>query len=406
MRLPTLLQRPGALLSLLLLPQGVLAGAQEPWYRVELLVFSNEATRSNELFEPTPTLQYPNAARFLVEPERVRANAQAHPDSHSAIDEFGRQILTPVPAPMPLGGGAGRAAGAPLPDTAAERAPGPSTGAAPQHLAAHTQPPDPNAPLDPNEPVATAKAALPTPFVVLPEEQLEFRDKAASMQRSGRYHTLFHAAWLQPVPDESAALPIILDHSGDSGSWPRLQGSITLFLSRYLHVSTNLWLNTSGDYLGGSDWRMPAAPLGPPAVIIEAPPTMSGDAPLDPVATPAGPQRAAPFDPDQPAPPGSSHAPAAVGPAPSGSGEGWASDPNEPHPEAIAGPQYPFRHAVLLQQGRRMRSAEVYYIDHPLFGVVLKLTALSAQELAAAARAEALRRAQAQAMTGPADQAP
>ncbi len=38
------------------------------------------------------------------------------------------------------------------------------------------------------------------------------------------------------------------------------------------------------------------------------------------------------------------------------------------------GPIYPWRHAVLLKQKRKMRSNEVHYIDHPALGLVIKLT--------------------------------
>ena len=37
-------------------------------------------------------------------------------------------------------------------------------------------------------------------------------------------------------------------------------------------------------------------------------------------------------------------------------------------------PDYPWRHAVLLQQTRRMRGGELHYIDHPMFGLLIKVT--------------------------------
>ncbi len=48
-------------------------------------------------------------------------------------------------------------------------------------------------------------------------------------------------------------------------------------------------------------------------------------------------------------------------------------------------PVYPYRHAVLLDQTRRMRSNETHYIDHPLLGVVIKFTPITAEDLAAIA---------------------
>jgi hypothetical protein len=47
--------------------------------------------------------------------------------------------------------------------------------------------------------------------------------------------------------------------------------------------------------------------------------------------------------------------------------------------------QYPYRHAVLLQQKRRMRSEEIHYIDHPLLGIVVTLTPMTPEELEAQA---------------------
>ena len=73
-----------------------------------------------------------------------------------------------------------------------------------------------------------------------------------------------------------------------------------------------------------------------------------------------------------------------------------ASREEEPEPE---GPLYPWRHAVTLKQERRMRSTEIHYIDHPMLGVVVKLSPLTEEELLARATAEA---AEPQADPGPA----
>ncbi|NCF17991.1 MAG: hypothetical protein GWP63_07085 [Haliea sp.] len=303
------------------------ASAQEidRWYRVELLVFSHENARSAEQWEAIPSLAYPAAARFLVEPDRVEANLDRY-RADSIVDEYGRQILTILPEP--------------------DQSPGQDIPAAP----------DPNVPPAVTE---TTEPRLPTPFVALPASQREFRGKAAYMQRSGRYRTLFHQAWVQPVAESEGALPLILDRSGDTGDWPRLQGSITLYLSRYLHLQTDLWLNTPGDYLPG-EWQMPPPPLGPPSVIVV-------ELPIE------EPEEQETF------------------------GEQWLEEePTLPGNEEQASPEqgplepvYPWRHAVILQQKRRMRSNEVHYLDHPLLGLVIKLTPLTGEDLEILARAEA-----------------
>jgi hypothetical protein len=280
------------------------------WYRVELMVFSHTGGQSAEQWDPTPVLVYPDAARFLSNAGQVNAasasqyeySVQTAPEQQSAAGEL-----------YPLQ----------------------------------------------ESPTAPVLPALPTPFVRLGNAEQDFRGKAAYMQRSGRYRILFHETWLQPVTERSRALPIILDQSGDTGQWPELQGSILLSVSRYLHLETNLWLNTNGDYLPGS-WQMPAPPLGPSSATEEP-----QESELDISTEESG---------SEP-----------------GQEERWQEESWQeasPEEEAVPGPIYPFRHAILLQQKRRMRSTEVHYLDHPMLGVVTKLTPLTAQDLESLARGE------------------
>jgi hypothetical protein len=201
---------------------------------------------------------------------------------------------------------------------------------------------------------------LPQPFTLRASTELEFRGKAAYMQRTGNYRTLLHQTWLQPMSDETNALPIVLDRSGDSRDWPLLQGSIKLYLSRYLHIETDLWLNTSGNYLPGR-WTMPAPPLGPPSlVLIEPEPPLPVDVASDALSIE--------FPSELP------------------------QSTDETDPVALepvdAEPVYTWRHAVAFAQRRRMRSNEVHYLDHPMLGVVVKLTPLSEEELEVIAAAD------------------
>ena len=308
---------------------------QERWYQVELLVFSREGSNAarSEQWPATPRLSYPGATRFLVEPARVEANLAANPGGESEVDVFGRQFIN-FPEPQQAG-----------------------------EFAAAQQPPAPAAEEAPAQEATARQAALPatpTPFVTLPRSAREFDGKAAYMQRTGKYRTLFHHSWLQPVVDERNALPIVLDRSGDSGDWPRLQGSIKLYLSRYLHLETNLWLNTDGSYLPG-EWRMPAPPLGPVSLLVAERTTVgqAEAAPGSDASEPGGVFSAERLPPGQ-----------------------------EVAEEAEPEPVYGFRHAVLMQQKRRMRSKEVHYLDHPMLGVVVRLNPVDEDYLRALAAAE------------------
>jgi hypothetical protein len=202
--------------------------------------------------------------------------------------------------------------------------------------------------------------ARPTPWIARPAREREFRGKAAYMQRTGRYQTLFHETWLQPMAGDADSIPIVIDRSGDQQDWPQLQGSVRLYLSRYLHIETNLWLNTDGSYIPGS-WAMPAPPLGPVSlIVIEPEPEQEVELGAEQSMLSADSLFDAPED-------------AAEGPL----------DANEP-----PGPMYPWRHAVALTEKRRMRSEEVHYLDHPMLGLVVKLTPLTEEELEALAAAE------------------
>lgn len=174
--------------------------------------------------------------------------------------------------------------------------------------------------------------------VTLPGSELEFRAAASRLQSNGRYQKLFHKAWTQRIVGRSQATPIVLDKSGDGGPWPALQGTIKLYLSRYIYLETNLWLNTDGAYLN-SPWRMPPPPLAPPSTT--APNTWAA---AQPVAS------------------------------------GQVTDNAIGSSEQATGREYPYAHAVLLDQTRRMRSGEVNYLDHPLFGIIVKVTPLAAQQ--------------------------
>lgn len=298
----------------------------ERWYQVELLIFSHEGGATAEQWEPLPELSYPNKARFLMYPKQIISRQQQH-DGVSEVDQFGRQFLRPAPEDID------------------------NTQTVPDIPVAGTSAAAPQAAQDAKATIAST----PTAFTALSKKSAEFYGKAAYMQRSGRYKTLFHETWVQPVQGESTAVPIIIDRSGDSGQWPSLQGSVKLHIARYLHIETNLWLNTQGEYLPG-EWRMPAPPLGPLSVVIEEP----EEAPADPYF----------LNQEPTLPPADTAVP----------DEGMLAEET--------GPVYPWRHAVLLQQKRRMRSQEVHYIDHPLLGVVIKFMPLDAEQLQAMADAE------------------
>jgi len=401
-----------AALTLLAVLHSVVSLAQDSrWFRVEVLIFANESNpapvgaASAEQWDATPTLAYPVTSRFLIDPARVAENKSEF-GGESVLDEYGRQIITILTAPpagmgapmeqeqmAPVTGSAEPVPTAPAPLKPVYSEPVPATPSPDQAPAALTTVRSQLAPTG-----AAPVPSLPRPFVLLPRQYREFSGQAGLLQRGGRYSILFHASWAQPVGSEAASLPIVLDHSGDSQQWPRLQGSIKLYLARYLQVETNLWLNTAGDYLQGT-WRMPAPPFGPPSLIIEEEQLVDvaaaiGDIP--PPAVPGDEQASAGVEPDAD---GNMVVVGAAATAVEGPGVAQAVAANTTTETAetaetveideVAPPVYPYRHVVVFRQTRRMRSGEVHYIDHPMMGMIIKFIPMTAEQLAAIAVEEA-----------------
>lgn len=358
-------------LLLYLLATGASA-ADDDWYQVELLIVEQPARApgaGDEAWPPFPDLGYPREGRFLIDPLRLQERLQDYPLAlASEVDDRGRQVLRlpsprgrlqpasdypeapDIPRETPAAAESSGRTAAPGPASSGEPpdpagAPGGSPGNRPAELGV---PPGSSAPGD-AEAAGEEDFRPPTAFAQLSASEHEFRGKAAYMARQGNYRILFHERWWQPVPGPDRAVPIVLDHSGDGGAWPRLQGSVTLSRSRYLHLTTRLWLNTDGQGLPDT-WRMPAPPRGPDSLVLENVNARPLTWLLAPGVLPERSDRR-------------------LFPQPSD-----AADP----------PEWPWRHAVTLEQQRRMRSGEVHYLDHPRLGVIIKLIPLDQETLEAA----------------------
>lgn len=341
----------------------------DPWYRIEILVFRQpgETGLTAEKWDPEPVLSYPERHRHLVDRALADARLQAYPGSRSEVDARGQQhlklpeprrreasaLLSPTESPS-LGEDIS-AIPAP-PDTGGRESTVPAPGPDDQPALPAPIPLEParnDAQLDTDNP----DIPLPPPpaFTLLPERAKEFNRDAARMRSAG-YDILLHSSWLQPVVAQDKARAIILDRSGDPDvtAWPSLQGSISLHLSRYLHLRTRLWLNTHGDYLH-PEWRMPEPPLSPSSVEFTIP-TLDERQWLAETSQPPGIEVTRPDASVQP--PLQSEA-----------------------MENRVGSRYPWGHSIPLQQSRRMRSGELHYLDHPVLGVLVKITPMEEPDL-------------------------
>ena len=97
---------------------------------------------------------------------------------------------------------------------------------------------------------------VPRTLVRLPAEQRELNSQRRRIDNSAGLDVLFHESWLQRIRGEEESLPILFDTPERIGDFPELQGSILLYRGRYLHIVTDLWLNTNGPETP-ANWKTP-----------------------------------------------------------------------------------------------------------------------------------------------------
>ncbi|WP_024460331.1 CsiV family protein [Marinimicrobium sp. LS-A18] len=184
-------------------------------------------------------------------------------------------------------------------------------------------------------------------FLPLPEDLRSMDRFANAMNRSGQYRVLFHEAWRQPVTELEES-PALLIQGGDTfDNHTELEGSITLSVSRYLHLHTRLWFTEFEPNYGQPPGAWPELPRRP-------------DAPQPDTASTADGREAAPLWGDEWQNP---------------TGTAWDTSLNTTSslPDFLEEDYLP-RRIVTLNQQRRMRSEELHYLDHPIVGLMIRVT--------------------------------
>ena len=181
----------------------------------------------------------------------------------------------------------------------------------------------------------------PSPYQEIPANEWSFKRYLRSMDRNGGYRTLFHSAWRQPLEEKPQAIPILVQGGREYSGYYELEGYVTLSVSRYLHIDTNLWLV---DYAESIDTNQ--LPWNNSQQLFNE--LMADDAY----------SRAIPISSED----GLNNAQAAPTP----------TDHNLLLDTAPA--KYEPIHLVEFKQSRRMRSGELHYLDHPMMGILIRLT--------------------------------
>ena len=97
---------------------------------------------------------------------------------------------------------------------------------------------------DPGKPVPEVTDAIADEAgsVARPPASLQLGAVATRLGRSAQYELLYHGGWTQEIPSQSAARPTPLPGAARQSG---LQGTLTLYHERYLHVLVDVTLNSN-----------------------------------------------------------------------------------------------------------------------------------------------------------------
>lgn len=165
----------------------------------------------------------------------------------------------------------------------------------------------------------------------------EFAKTLKSMSLSSRYRKLIQASWRQTLTKRSRAPAIVIQGGDPSGEHFELEGYIKVAVERYLYITTDLWFTRFGG--NGGNYYLPMPPYKPGA-----------NEEVEPD-----------FD--------SLFAEGNLG---------IGDEPAAPEPDITAAlpaaEPTPINRIVVMNQERRLRSGELHFLDHPLFGVLVMIS--------------------------------
>ena len=187
-------------------------------------------------------------------------------------------------------------------------------------------------------------------------------NKVAALRRSSGYQVLFHKTWRQVLVQEHRAPEVLISGGPAHGDHHALEGSVTLSVSRYLHINTNLWWSELDNASSASG--DPAAATG---ILIPARPTQkalsrSGGEPMGLSANNG-------FGFNQAASAGNGSYSTNAD-----SAEFFGNDTPAMDTRTFA------KRVAVLQEERRLRSGELHYIDHPKLGVLIEIRKVESSE--------------------------
>lgn len=242
-------------------------------------------------------------------------------------------------------------------------------------------------------------AAELTPYVLgdnISDE--EFSALVKKLSGAYRYRLLFSGSWPQALQARKQAAALLIEGGDAVGQHHELEGYIRIGLERYLHIDTDLWLSKfseqrpaprRSDYeAAGNDYSAARQTTARSTYQGSSYPDADTSArrrlsefPALPIPFPVNDRHAA--APDLSA---DSDTPSEDDPDTRTENTHSDEDRNQPfRPSSnldvlsADDSSYFVDRTVVMRQNRRMRSGEVHYLDHPMFGVLIKITPIAAE---------------------------
>lgn len=222
--------------------------------------------------------------------------------------------------------------------------------------------------------------SMEQPFVLLDKSERQLNIDTQRINRKNNLRVLFHEAWRQPLETQKTSSNVLILGGNEYDGHYELEGTLNLRVNRYLHVSTNLWLNRFAANYGQESLHWPPLPDIPQDLPRENDDTINSaadDTFEQNYGISSNQERRNTYSDNTNATSinyafgTNSNSDTTQWGLTSGANPYWQSAGAFTKAEPSA---YLVEEIILMQQSRRMRSEELHYIDHPRLGITIKIT--------------------------------
>ncbi|MDZ7925065.1 MAG: CsiV family protein [Marinagarivorans sp.] len=197
----------------------------------------------------------------------------------------------------------------------------------------------------------SANTDMRTFVIEIPEADYALKAEAYALRKKSGYRILFHKAWQQTLTSLDKSPAVVITGGDKFDDYYELSGSLRIGVSKFLHVSTDLWLTQFTPNLGNT-MDIPYLPLSPDLALNNPNSTLT--------------------DSDY----NTKNNDFSI--------NSYSNNDNYLAKGTVLNTEQrnylPLR-VITTTQSARMRSMELNYIDHPRIGVLIKITPLSNSEI-------------------------